>query len=744
MRGLPVWLLLFVAPVTSQGPFNASTTCNIRSVLDTSALTCVNCVNKKEAVDGVCDCGMGFKRVESNGAFTCEECLGAGQTSWSDRSGCTTCSFRYDPTTRDCLCSDARFALTEHDENGQKLPQKSCRKCPPGHLVNPDDLYSCMPCPDELMLIQQSQCVCPDEYELIGDSCIFKSSANAIRRDYPTDVASIVYYRDIELGTSLSSAELKSWTFGTLFFESAVRCQDREEREACQTLGNLCVMQKYEKESAVCRFFAQLSNQRTRPTNGFTDWKESLPWLEYSSDKVLYSSELNTQYSLFQVNPIPSDWSKTSTIAFKLAKYDYQGRFLGLEDLTDQLQMCGGNPSNLDRWMRFGTNYENSCNLDLNELLTYETVFYDLYIVDVNKRIYPCPVKQINYREDDRFPNKDIDNEELASDTARLTLQRRFFLVDNVSGKKTGKGAPTYVAYAKKITLRVTIREDSDENIYPPTLVIEYAEREVSRLADGGVFTFGRVSFRVEYTTNLLSLREGTITLWSLAIALIVVLWFIKIYSYQKANNIINMDALFAFRAIVYLASVTGDVFFWLAVIVSGYCFVFFKGQAIAYFLLPAMEPGDEYEAMTAFIAVAFFGKFLGLVFAVWDQVTVDIFFVDWEKPQSKSQDVSVWRKMFIVNKWNELQVSRAVSIEATLFVLIFLLEGNGLKYHATAQPDFNDLDPMAAPIDPILRFFVSTFWWMLICMGQLVFQRVIFQRYYDNKVEICFVIQHA
>ena len=60
-------------------------------------------------------------------------------------------------------------------------------------------------------------------------------------------------------------------------------------------------------------------------------------------------------------------------------------------------------------------------------------------------------------------------------------------------------------------------------------------------------------------------------------------------------------------------------------------------------------------------------------------QINVDIFFADWEKPTG-ARNPSIWRKIFVVEKWKDLELSRGINVSATLFILVFLLEGMGLK----------------------------------------------------------------
>ena len=71
-------------------------------------------------------------------------------------------------------------------------------------------------------------------------------------------------------------------------------------------------------------------------------------------------------------------------------------------------------------------------------------------------------------------------------------------------------------------------------------------------------------------------------------------------------------------------------------------------------------------------------------------QVSVDIFFIDWERPRARSsvmqprsqtlpenteQPVSIWRTYFVANEWNEIQAKRRISLTFQLIVTVFLLK---------------------------------------------------------------------
>lgn len=117
----------------------------------------------------------------------------------------------------------------------------------------------------------------------------------------------------------------------------------------------------------------------------------------------------------------------------------------------------------LGRISRYGTTIQNSCQFDLQRLLSKDNLpetanyFYELYLEDSDGALVDVPVAIQNY-EADGSPNA-------SSDEADWQLTRRFFLFDTLSGIRETNGnegfktrmQPEVVRYPKEITLRVTL-----------------------------------------------------------------------------------------------------------------------------------------------------------------------------------------------------------------------------------------------------------------------------------------------
>ena len=82
--------------------------------------------------------------------------------------------------------------------------------------------------------------------------------------------------------------------------------------------------------------------------------------------------------------------------------------------------------------------------------------------------------------------------------------------------------------------------------------------------------------------------------------------------------------------------------------------------------------------------------------YLIWYQCTIDLFFMDWERPQgfiistgmtsapggasptSMATPVSIWRTFFVAKEWNKIQSVRKIN-HTLLLVLVLLLQEVGL-----------------------------------------------------------------
>ena len=116
------------------------------------------------------------------------------------------------------------------------------------------------------------------------------------------------------------------------------------------------------------------------------------------------------------------------------------------------------------------------------------------------------------------------------------------------------------------------------------------------------------------------------------------------------------------------------------------------------------------------------------MVERLWNQTHHDVFFMDWERSRGKIETtdgashhvpVSIWRTLFCANEYQEMDNERLISLEACLFFLLFFLRGLGLLFLAAPRSD--EFDFTASNTDPILRFAVVGFFWLLVSGVQVL-----------------------
>lgn len=108
--------------------------------------------------------------------------------------------------------------------------------------------------------------------------------------------------------------------------------------------------------------------------------------------------------------------------------------------------------------------------------------------------------------------------------------------------------------------------------------------------------------------------------------------------------------------------------------------------------------------------------KFLSLAYKiVFEQSALDIFVIDWESPRMykyknnyPKMAINPWRRLFIVNEFNELQTSKVVVTEMMLILFLVIAEGFGFKNFSQMEANISR-DQSMSPQSFSLNFFVIT-----------------------------------
>ena len=138
-------------------------------------------------------------------------------------------------------------------------------------------------------------------------------------------------------------------------------------------------------------------------------------------------------------------------------------------------------------------------------------------------------------------------------------------------------------------------------------------------------------------------------------------------------------------------------------------------------------------------------------MYLMWHQCTVDIFFMDWERPKgvllsaanpntntnptdpntdtTDTKDkvvtsgptpvpVSIWRTYFVANEWNEIQSYRKINHTVLLVLVLLFIEVVGLGNWAELDPVGRvrvPQDSYSAPHSDIIRFSITSLHFVII-----------------------------
>uniref|UniRef100_A0A9L0SM56 Transmembrane protein 67 n=1 Tax=Equus caballus TaxID=9796 RepID=A0A9L0SM56_HORSE len=686
--------LLLVFPRVSQAqtfslPFQEPETCGHNQYFDISALSCVSC---------------GANQRQDNRGTSCV-CLPGFQVI-SNNGGpdiiCKKCPENMKGVTRDGWnCISCPSGLTAEGK---------CH-CPTGHILVERDVNG--------TLLSQATCKLCDENEnsftvanALGDRCVrceptFINTSRSCAcsepniltgglcfsstGNFPPHMISTARYG--ELGASFTS----EW-FAKYLQSSAAACWLYANLTSCQALGNMCVMNMNSYDSATfdaCRLFQFIFENTAglRTVHSVSFWRQNLPWLFYGDQLGLAPQVLST-------TPLPTNFSfkdqnQNTKLKFVAASYDVRGNFLKWQTLEGGiLQLCPDTETRLNAAYSFGTTYQQNCEIPLSKILAdFPTpVFYDVYLEYTNENqhqyIWAVPVLNLNLQHNKIFVNQD-------DSASKWLLTRRIFLVDALSGRENDLASqPRLLRVATQISLSIhLVPNTKNGNIYPPLITIAYNDIDV------------------------------------------------------KDPNSQSVKTVMKF--LVYYAGDLANVFFIITVGTGLYWLIFFKAQKSVSVLLP--RPAQE-ERFVTYVGCAFALKALQFLHKLISQITIDIFFIDWERPKGKvlkavegeggvrsaTVPVSIWRTYFVANEWNEIQTVRKINPLFQVLTVLFLLEVVGFKNLALMDSSSSlSRSPSSyiAPYSRILRYAVSSALWLVIGIIQIVFFAVFYERFIEDKI---------
>ena len=217
-----------------------------------------------------------------------------------------------------------------------------------------------------------------------------------------------------------------------------------------------------------------------------------------------------------------------------------------------------------------------------------------------------------------------------------------------------------------------------------------------------------------------------------------------------------NFDLVSFFKFVLFLFSTLSTMYFWIIFGLSVQWLIFFKRQSLVYRLLPT--PSQEKLFLDLFVVVVVFNC-VDVLHMFWSQISIDIFFIDWERPRGRVSEptqagepgnldspISIWRTLFIANEWNEIQTLRKVNPELQLFLVLFFLKVVGFEYLATTDPQSrfsaDCTTDYVGEYSRVLRFAVLAIVFLAVECVQWFFFAFIYERFVSDAlggfVDLC------
>ncbi|XP_043922225.1 meckelin [Protopterus annectens] len=528
---------------------------------------------------------------------------------------------------------------------------------------------------------------------------------------------------------------------------AAAACMEYNNLTSCQALGNMCVMNMNSLTSSrndACGLFQLVYAYHSDAVHSIPYWKVNLPWLYYYTDRTGEASRaLRVQF--------PTSFSFTGTaqnsrLEFVVAKYGVRGNFLQLQNVRGgTLQLCPDTLARLDAAFTFGTTYQQSCTILLSKILNDfpEPVFYDVFMQYVNEHgqqnLWAIPVLNRNLQCTQPCNNQ-------GDDMNQWLLTRRIFLVDTLSGRENLASSPSVIRVATKIKFGITLVPDNQQGkIYPPLITVVYSNIQVKNSDT----QFVSVSFSVEYQMNQSERQVQTNIALGVLGGAAVLYSLLKTASWKRriATPIIDIQTVVKF--LLFYAGDLANVFFVVTVGTGIYWLIFFKGSQLASVVLPS---GSEETVFITYVGCAFGLKALQFLHKLISQLTVDLFFIDWERPKGKvlksiegggdiksaPTPVSIWRTYFVANEWNEIQTVRKINPLFQIFAVLFFLEVVGLSNLAIMTPSANvtaSFDSTLTPQSRIVRYGVTTAVWLVLGLIQIIFFSFFYERFVEDQI---------
>jgi len=662
--------------------------------------------------------------VENKGghSITCKACNNADGsrnfTSSLDGSFCIECptDLGFNAKTGTCNSCLADSVATDRSRNGARLSTRKCERCVEDTTRGGEDLQACRRCHSSFFLSgNDSLCSsCTENGFVISGGVCFRETI--LLQD--TSSMYKVEYGDKSIYSAFFRTNLRA---------SQALCKKDSNFTACQLLGNLCVLLHYIQSGSACDEYKKIKSDSNSDRLN-KEWPVELPWLYYrpTSDAP----------EVLDKKDITKTFQRNEDIGFVLVVYTLNGSFVGYEYGLDSLQMCKDRPSKMAAASKFATTYRSSCSIAVKEMTKMPMFLYDMFL-SLGKKLYPVPVLMENYVNDE---NENVNE---GSDRDKWILTRRFYIVDNLIGiSADGK----YIRYSPKIELNIRLRS-SDGEIYPPMLRIKYDALDLND--EDTLNSDKEVSFAITYEMDMSKIKKDTEIAIGCLSALAFLLALVKVVAWRRRQGRIDIDGASLLKFILFCFGTISTMYFWVIFGLSVQWLIFFKRQKTVYQLLPTPSQEQLFLELAG-VTIAF--KIIDLLHVLWSQISFEIFFVDWERPQGRVNQptqggeagamdapVSIWRTLFIANEWNEIQTIRKINPELQIFLVLLFLKVLGFEYLATTDPQgattVNPTTDYVGEYSKVLRFAILSIVFLSVEAVQWFFFAFIYERFVGDAL---------
>jgi len=365
---------------------------------------------------------------------------------------------------------------------------------------------------------------------LLGQECLHAETAAAVTDLIAASDADNVAYQDLVSAGGSFSTSVDSLALKDNFYSAAVNCRREIDVRYCQMLANMCVLQMYDETASACNYFQRLERaSQLSSTNGFSGWYAKLGFLYFESSQIALDSTLTSVMAFDAID------GYVHSLRFVVTKYAFNGTYLGQEDLTTQLQLCGGHYDKMTRWLSFGVWFQNSCNLRVDSIINSDpNIFYDPYFIDSDGTYYPVPIMVMNLRVNGQSVNT-------GPDTFTHKYTRRFMQYDTISGVVTAGQPPNVIRVISEAKIKFTLQTTEIQKMFPPIMEITYAEVDVTNLPSGSAYTTGS-KFSTGYFYDIANFEDSLMELLITMTVFVTMVFLFRGYRWKQLNYPYNMD----------------------------------------------------------------------------------------------------------------------------------------------------------------------------------------------------------